>query len=352
MGYFIDFKDNFKDTLLFWIEKYTYSKLNSLSNHQVNNKNEISKVMNIFRNGIKDIETLSLACKKCRNVGIIGINTYINPLIKLYDYLLAIELESMKDIDEELLKEFLTIHTSSLSDASKKNHRMALINFFSFIDKQNSDDNGNSHTFKIELKNWNGLRGKSGNKLPAYMNENEIKRFIDSINTFSFKHKYSNSRNRLILKIIIYTGIRVGEALNLKPKDIMPENDNILKIIVRGKGNKQRMVLIKKEHIYNDLKEWLELRNNESEFLFCNNKGQKITQAFVSRIVETILMSSGIRKDKNGAHMLRHSFATLLYQKSQDLILVQEALGHASLETSRIYTHFDINKLKATTEII
>lgn len=56
-------------------------------------------------------------------------------------------------------------------------------------------------------------------------------------------------------------------------------------------------------------------------------------------------MSVGIRKEKNGAHMLRHSFATLLYQKSEDLVLVQEALGHADLNTTRIYTHFDKKRL-------
>lgn len=352
MRYPLDFKDKFEDSLLFWIERYIYDKINSLSNHQVHNKEDIIKILGLFRYGIGDIVNLKEACKKCRNAGIIGINTYINPLLKLYEYLTYLGLASMKEVDENMLKEFLTIHTSSLSDASKKNHRMALVNFFSFVDKQNEEENGNSYAFRIELKNWGGLRGKSGNKLPAYLNEEEMRRFIQGIDNYEFKHKYGAARNRLILKIIIYTGIRVGEALNLKVKDIAKEKDDIYKVLVKGKGNKQRVVLIKSKHIYSDLKEWLEIRNESSDFLFCNNDGGKITQAFISRIVEQILMANGIRKEKNGAHMLRHSFATLLYQKSQDLILVQEALGHASVETSRIYTHFDINKLKQTTEII
>ena len=72
----------------------------------------------------------------------------------------------------------------------------------------------------------------------------------------------------------------------------------------------------------------------------------------MSRIVENILRSCGIKKEKNGAHMLRHTFATLLYNKSKDLVLVQETLGHASLDTSRIYTHFDKDKLHKAASIM
>jgi len=76
------------------------------------------------------------------------------------------------------------------------------------------------------------------------------------------------------------------------------------------------------------------------------------SQAYIDRIIEKILMSAGIRKEKNGAHMLRHSFATLLYQKHTDLVLVQEALGHEDISTSRIYTHFEKNRLKKAADIM
>ena len=273
--------------------------------------------------------------------------------MKLYEYLNYLGLASLKEVDEEMLKEFLTIHTSSLSDATKKNYRIALINFFGFIDKQNEDDDSTSYIFRIELKNWGGLRGKSGQKLPSYMNEEEVQRFLNGIETYPFKHQDLGARNRLLLKTIIYTGIRVGEALNLKIKDIMLDGEFYV-IQVKGKGNKPRVVMIKAKNIHSDFRAWINSRplEVENELLFCNHKAKKLTQAYVSRIVEQVLLTNGIRKEKNGAHMLRHSFATLLYQKSQYLVLVQEALGHASLDTSRIYTHFDKQKLKATTEIM
>ncbi|WP_301008694.1 tyrosine-type recombinase/integrase, partial [Helicobacter sp. UBA3407] len=339
--------------LLFWMERFVYSKLNSLSNHQVKDKKGIIAALNLLRRGIVEIKDLKEICKQCRNAGLIGINTYIQPLLKLYDYLNYLGLASLKEVDEEMLKEFLTIHTSALSDATKKNYRMTLLNFFSFIDKQNEDDEGASYNFHIELKNWGGLRGKSGQKLPSYMNEDEVRRFLNGIDCFPFKHESLGARNRLLLKIIIYTGIRVSEALNLKIKDIMLDGEFFI-IQVRGKGNKPRVVMIKAKNIDYDFSSWINSRPNEvqDDLVFCNQKGKNLTQAYVSRIVEQVLLTNGIRKEKNGAHMLRHSFATLLYQKSQDLVLVQEALGHASLDTSRIYTHFDKQKLKNTTEIM
>ncbi|WP_320034024.1 tyrosine-type recombinase/integrase [Halarcobacter sp.] len=349
MRYDLDFCDTFDKTLLFWIERFIRNKLTTLSNSNVLDKEKLASIIQNLVKGTDSIDELKLLVKSARNIGLSGVNTYFNPLVKLYEFLNNLGLASMKEIDEELLSDFLASCTSGLSDASKKNHRIALLSFFSYIDKQNETNEGNSYLFKIELKNWGGLRGQSGSKLPAFMNKEEINRFLDAIDSYEFSIETAY-RNRLILKIIIYTGIRVSEMLNLRTKDIFREDDVYI-LQVRGKGNKPRVVMIKAKIIENDLQNWLSIRTCE-DLLVCNKKGNRLTQAYVSRIVENILISAGIRKEKNGAHMLRHSFATLLYQKHHDLILVQEALGHADINTSRIYTHFDKERLKATTNLL
>lgn len=349
MRYELDFKNCFDDTILFWIERFVRNKLTSLSNRQVSNKDKLASIIQNLVKGTKSIEELEVLVKEARNIGLSGINTYFNPLLKLYKYTTNLGLASIKEIDEELLSDFLASQTSSLSDASKKNHRIALLSLFSYIDKQNENEDGSSYLFKIELKNWGGLSGKSGTKLPSFMNKDEIDRFLEAIDSFEFTDSTAY-RNRLIIKTILYTGIRVSEMLNIKIKDIFNEKD-IYMLQIRGKGNKPRVVMIKKHIIENDLQNWLNQRVCNSDILVCNQKGDRLTQAYVSRIVENILISAGIRKEKNGAHMLRHSFATLLYSKHHDLILVQEALGHADINTSRIYTHFDKERLKKTTEI-
>ena len=350
MRYDLDFSNTFDRTLLFWIERFIRYKLTTLSNRQVNDKEKLALIIQKLVVGTNNINELTLLVKDARNIGLSGINTYFNPLAKLFNFLNNLGLASMKEIDEELLSDFLASSTSGLSDASKKNHRIALLGLFTYIDKQNENTDGNSYMFKIELKNWGGLKGNSGSKLPSFMNKDEINRFLTAINEYEFSDKTSY-RNRLIIKMIIYTGIRVSEMLNLKLKDMFKEDDVYL-LQIRGKGNKPRVVMIKASIIENDLNNWLDMRVCNDDLLVCNQKGNRLTQSYVSRTVENILISAGIRKEKNGAHMLRHSFATLLYQKHHDLILVQEALGHADINTSRIYTHFDKDRLRATTNLM
>ena len=350
MRYPLDFENTFNKTYLFWLSRFIRNKVTSLSNRQVTNKDRLAQIIQELIKGFEDIKDLKNLMKEIRNIGITGIHVYYLPLEKLYHYMLRFGASSMKEIDEEILSDFLASQTANLSDASKKNHRVALLGLFSYIDKQNEEENGNTHRYGIELKNWGGLGGKSGTKLPSFLNKEEVNKFISAIDNYPFKNKNIAARNRLIIKTILYTGIRVGEAISIHIKDFVKDDDAYI-IQVRGKGNKPRIVMIKEKIIKADLEIWEEFKSCSDNLLFCNQKGKKITQAYITRIVEQVLLSVGLRKEKNGAHMLRHTFATLLYQNSRDLILVQESLGHADINTSRIYTHFDKSQLNRTTDI-
>ncbi len=349
MRYPLDCENTFDKTYLFWLTRFIRNKVTSLSNRQVKDKNRLGEIIKELIIGFDSIDKLKKIVKEIRNIGINSIHVYFIPLEKLFNFLSDYGAAYMKEIDEELLSDFLATETSNLSDATKKNYRIAVTTFFSYIDKQNEENNGNAYRFGIELKNWGGLAGKSGQKLPSYMQKDEVNKFIIAIDNYSFSAKIS-ARNKLIIKIILYTGIRVSESLNIDIKDLIKDGDTYT-VQVRGKGNKPRVVMIRESIIKNNLENWLKLRQCNQNLLFCNQKGNILTQAYISRIVEQILLSVGIRKEKNGAHMLRHTFATLLYQNSKDLILVQESLGHADINTSRIYTHFDKERLKKTTDI-
>ena len=346
MKYPLDCETKFDKSLLFWLAKFLKHKLNSLSNKLLESSDELREI-NIKLNTIpENIDELDFLAKKARSIGMIGVNTYFNPLKKFYEQICHYKLYSLKQIDEDLVIEILASITASLSDASKKNYKIAIVNFFKYLNNQNKDDDG-SHVYEIELKNWAGLNSSSGTKLPEYMSEEQMKLFLNTLNEYEFK---SNAdRNKLAIKIILFTGIRVNEALRLRLKDISMEN-NLISLRIHAKGNKYRVVLLDVSSIKEHL-EYLQSIKTIDDYVFTNKDGKPLTQAYISRLVEQVLLKAGIRKEKNGAHMLRHSFATLLYKKEKDLLLVQEALGHASLNTSRIYTHFDNEKLKIAANI-
>ncbi len=339
------------ENLLLWIGRFLRYKCTSLSNSQVKDQNKVFECLNKLNHACSSSQ-LEKVCKKARNVGLLGINTYALPLLKFYEYAQKLSLKSLKSIDEVMLAEFLSIYTGGLSLATKKNYRIALLGLFSYIDKQNQDENEKSYIYNITLKNISGVSQSAGNKLPTHLNNEELEKFLESIDKIEMSAKV-RARNRLLIKIIVFTGMRSNEALQLKIKDFTLEN-GCYTILIKGKGDKYRAVMLKAFHIENLLKEWLierELYPVKNDLLFCNQKGSALTQAYLYKQVERIINFAGLRREKNGAHMLRHSFATLLYQKRHDLILVQEALGHASLNTSRIYTHFDKERLKEAASI-
>lgn len=348
MRYHVDVKENFERSLLFWLDRFIKSKLTSLSNRHVDENEKLSVIIGALNKGSKTMDELKNLSKEARNIGLIGVNLYINPLEKFYYHVAPMGFSSLKEIDEELLSEFLASQTGSLSDATKKNYRIALVSFFKFIDKNNENEQGNAHQFRIELKNWGGLGGSKGEKLPAHMYKEELGRFFQAIDETEFK-PYAQAKNRLLIKIILYSGMRVSEALGLRPKDIVRDGEYMV-FQIRGKGNKPRVAMIKSVHLQKDFDEWMSFRNASMPLLFQSRTSKPLTQAYVSYIMDKMLQKAGIRKEKNGAHMLRHTFATLLYQKNRDLILVQEALGHADLNTSRIYTHFDKERLKVAAD--
>ena len=151
MKYALDCKDSFENSFIFWLTRYIKFKLSSLSNKELRDPKALASVNFALSREIKNIDQLDGLVKSARNAGLTGINTYFNPLKKIYETLKFYELESLKQIDEELLSEVLASVTGGLSDASKKNYRISAINFFAFLDKQNEED-GKAHVFDIGLK--------------------------------------------------------------------------------------------------------------------------------------------------------------------------------------------------------
>lgn len=181
---------------------------------------------------------------------------------------------------------------------------------------------------------------KKEKKLPRFFYYNELEEMFNSIDISCTL----GQRNRLILEVLYASGVRVSELVNIKVKDI---NDEEIKVL--GKGNKERITRIgdyAREILDLYLSDgYLELNKNNSEYLFLNKNGNKLTTRGIRYILDEIIKNTNVKK-KISPHMLRHSFATHLLNEGCDILSVQELLGHESLTATAIYTHVTTDRLK------
>lgn len=186
---------------------------------------------------------------------------------------------------------------------------------------------------------------KKEKRLPKFLNYHDLETLLvlpDIKTPFGL-------RDALILELLYSSGMRVGELVKIRLKDVELSEDRIK---VSGKGNKQRYVLfgeLCKEKMLTYVKESRPqlLKNKKSDFLFLNHLGNPITEAGVRYTINQVLKKSG-EKMKVTPHMLRHTFATHLLNAGADLKTVQELLGHENLSTTQIYTYVSNEQLRKT----
>jgi len=183
---------------------------------------------------------------------------------------------------------------------------------------------------------------KKEKKLPEYFKYNEYEELVNSIDI-------SNDlgiRNKCLFEVLLCTGCRVNELVNIKLTDIDINNQEIR---VLGKGNKERIVYLGSFAV-DALNDYLSVRNNimgskNNDNLFLNNLKKKLTTRGVRDIIDKILLKSSTNL-KITPHTFRHSFATMMLNEGCDLKSVQELLGHVSLSTTSVYTHVSNEELK------
>ena len=201
------------------------------------------------------------------------------------------------------------------------NRKLSAINsFFNYCFKENFIEN------KPSLK-----LSKLPKTLPKFLEYDEIIFHLERIDTKS----WIGLRDRAFIMFLYASGARVSEAVNAKKSDI---EDSWFRIS-NAKGDKERVVPIAPKAI-KYLEEYLQHRPKFSEYLWINYKGDKLSRISAFKITQKYLGVS--------PHVLRHSFATALILGGADLRVVQDFLGHVSMDTTQIYTHLHRQDLADT----
>lgn len=182
-----------------------------------------------------------------------------------------------------------------------------------------------------------------GKHLPEVLSTEEIDRMIEMIPD----DKDESLRNHAIIETLYGSGLRVSELTDIRLSRLNIEEGCL---IVEGKGNKQRIVPVSpmaSELIqeYLPQRASLKIKPDSSDILFLNRRGAKMTRVMVFYIIRDLAAAAGIVKTVS-PHTLRHSFATHLLEGGASLRVIQELLGHESLETTEIYVHLDRTRLR------
>ncbi|MDL2251587.1 tyrosine-type recombinase/integrase [Odoribacter sp. OttesenSCG-928-J03] len=182
---------------------------------------------------------------------------------------------------------------------------------------------------------------KSGKKLPVFVQDYQMDNLLDSA---VFEGGFPELRDRLVLLTAYCTGMRRGELVGLKVKDIDLGSKSV---VVTGKGAKQRLIPLADE-LLEDMKYYLEMRSKvvetEHGVFFVTDKGRPVYDKFIYRLVQRYLAEC-TTLSKRSPHVLRHTFATQLLNNGACIEAIKELLGHSDLSATQVYTHNSFDQL-------
>ena len=260
--------------------------------------------------------------------------SYLNDVEKLMRYINENNL-TIKDVTLDTLHNFIAeLHDLGISSRSQARIISGLKSFFRFLKFENHINT--NPTLLLESP-------RIGRKLPEVLSIEDIDKMISCIDLSTNE----GQRNRAIIETLYSCGLRVSELVNLEINKIFLEEEYV---VIKGKGNKERIVpispvAIHEIKLYLNDRQHLDIKPGEENILFLNRRGRRLTRVMIFYIIKQLAELAGIRKEIS-PHTLRHSFATHLLEGGANLRAIQQMLGHESIATTEIYIHIDRTRLR------
>lgn len=247
------------------------------------------------------------------------INSYLSDLRQFQTHLKKKDILKLESID---IFEFL----SQFENKRTLNRKLSSINaFYEFC-----------HKLEFSSTSVNIPMAKVPKNLPKYLSFEAIQTGLAQID----RSKFLGLRDYALILFLYASGCRVSEAIQATREDLNLEDPNNAWLKVRfAKGAKERMVPIAPIAI-EAVNAYLAKASMQSNYLWLNYRGEPLSRISAYKIVKSHLDVS--------PHVLRHSFASALILGGADLRVVQDLLGHSSLETTQIYTHIEQKHLAQT----
>lgn len=249
---------------------------------------------------------------------------------------------TLDSVTQHTLKSYLAdmLGTRRLAVATVRRRLACLRSFF----RRMSDARGLADPFG----NWRPKLPRR-KRLPRSLSRAEVSSLLQS--SLSKSHSLRQGPNAWLstaIRLMVSTGIRVGELCRLRVEDISPDG-SILRI--HGKGSRDRIAYVTDSMLRKTLSTVArkKMTNSSGAALFINRHGTTMKPQTVRAQLRRRSAELGLSR-RVTPHMLRHTAATLLIETGVDIRFVQRLLGHSSIATTEIYTHVSDEALKATLE--
>ena len=266
------------------------------------------------------------------------IESYYDDLT-LYNEFLGNNFINILDIDYDTVKEYMKyLYSLNISKSSISRKLSSIRGLYNYLVREDI----------VKDNYFNRINNPKKDKyLPKFLKDEEVNKIFEVC-------KYDtpiNQRNSVIIELLYATGIRVSELVNIKISDI-DINERTIKVL--GKGSKERMVIFN-----NHTKKAIEIYLNDgyhefnklsSGYLILNKDGNKLSERYIRNIINKLVTKAGL-DIKISPHTFRHTFATDMLEDGSDLMTVKELLGHESLNTTSIYTHFTNEQIRKVYEM-
>ena len=269
------------------------------------------------------------------------IDSYSRDIDKFFKFLNQEGLR-MDEVNLSVIRNFLTCELASgVSKRSCKRRLSSLKHFYQYLyERKYVDEN-----YFIYI-----LSPRTDKRFPQTLYKEQIEQIFKANRQ---RTDFMAIRDQAILEMLYYTGIRAAELTNLELFHVDLRN-RVVKVM--GKGSKERIVPITVD-CKQTLSTYLEkLRpilfakqkvpeKDDKNYFFLNRDGQHLTTRGLEYILDSIERKTGSFVGLH-PHILRHSFATHLLSAGADLRVIQELLGHASLNATQVYTHVSEETMK------
>ncbi len=237
-------------------------------------------------------------------------------------YLQSVNITDIKQIEPKHINSFLaSLDRQGLAGATRRKKLIILRTFFSWLKGEGITRTNPAKSVIPPLRE---------DTEPRVLSKDEYQHLLAVV---------QKPRDRAIVQMLLQTGIRLSEIQRLKLSDInIPTRitkDSLGTMQILGKGRKTRTVLLNSKAC-EALHTWLKERPNlGTDAIFLSSRSKRLSSRQFQYIVGKYMEKAGIRAA--GVHTLRHTFATHHIAMGTDLITVQEFLGHASLDTTKLY---------------